>query len=215
MLTVLFIKPFSDSSSLARHRRIHSGQRPYQCPYADCQKTFTRRTTLTRHQNHHTGTVEEAAAARAAALASHAQAQVVDTTKPEQPEPGEEQSDASSSASQNPYMATMPSRTPYQNPAIAPEFHTGAPNPALQVRGNPANIMSQAPTLAPRSQPNMGNDAFQAQANANAATWQAPQAQMQKPNMIKTEHHALQPGPAEAYAFQGQHSAAYQTGPYY
>ncbi|KAL8809328.1 MAG: hypothetical protein Q9223_003062 [Gallowayella weberi] len=63
-------KPFSDSSSLARHRRIHSGKRPYKCPFADCQKTFTRRTTLTRHQNHHTGTVEEAAAATAAALAS-------------------------------------------------------------------------------------------------------------------------------------------------
>ncbi|CAD6503761.1 BgTH12-05506 [Blumeria graminis f. sp. triticale] len=63
-------KPFSDSSSLARHRRIHSGKRPYKCPYADCQKTFTRRTTLTRHQNHHTGTVEEAAVATAAALAT-------------------------------------------------------------------------------------------------------------------------------------------------
>lgn len=63
-------QPFSDSSSLARHRRIHSGKRPYKCPYADCQKTFTRRTTLTRHQNHHTGTVEEAAASTAAILAS-------------------------------------------------------------------------------------------------------------------------------------------------
>lgn len=63
-------QPFSDSSSLARHRRIHSGKRPYKCPFADCQKTFTRRTTLTRHQNHHTGTVEEAAAATAAVLAS-------------------------------------------------------------------------------------------------------------------------------------------------
>nr|POE74735.1 zinc finger protein with krab and scan domains 3 [Quercus suber] len=63
-------KPFSDSSSLARHRRIHSGKRPYKCPYADCQKTFTRRTTLTRHQSHHTGTIEESEAATAAALAS-------------------------------------------------------------------------------------------------------------------------------------------------
>ena len=64
------VQPFSDSSSLARHRRIHSGKRPYKCPFADCQKTFTRRTTLTRHQNHHTGTVEEAAVATAAVLAS-------------------------------------------------------------------------------------------------------------------------------------------------
>lgn len=67
-------KPFSDSSSLARHRRIHSGKRPYKCPYADCQKTFTRRTTLTRHQNHHVGTVEDSARARAEALAMGANA---------------------------------------------------------------------------------------------------------------------------------------------
>ncbi|KEZ40350.1 Uncharacterized protein SAPIO_CDS8197 [Scedosporium apiospermum] len=63
-------RTFSDSSSLARHRRTHSGNRPYKCPYANCQKTFTRRTTLTRHQNQHIGTIEEAAAATAAALAS-------------------------------------------------------------------------------------------------------------------------------------------------
>ena len=68
--SLTFLQPFSDSSSLARHRRIHSGKRPYKCPYADCQKTFTRRTTLTRHQNHHTGTIEESEAATAAALAS-------------------------------------------------------------------------------------------------------------------------------------------------
>ncbi|KAL8710440.1 MAG: hypothetical protein Q9220_005041 [cf. Caloplaca sp. 1 TL-2023] len=73
-------QPFSDSSSLARHRRIHSGKRPYKCPFADCQKTFTRRTTLTRHQNHHTGTVEEAAAATAAALASRPPALVQQTS---------------------------------------------------------------------------------------------------------------------------------------
>lgn len=70
---------FSDSSSLARHRRIHSGKRPYKCPYADCQKTFTRRTTLTRHQNHHTGTVEDAARATAEALARNSVARSAST----------------------------------------------------------------------------------------------------------------------------------------
>ena len=62
------IQAFSDSSSLARHRRIHSGTRPYRCEYANCQKTFTRRTTLTRHQNHHVGTTLEQAAAEVSAV---------------------------------------------------------------------------------------------------------------------------------------------------
>lgn len=44
---------FSDSSSLARHRRIHSGQRPYKCGDPQCQRTFTRKTTLTRHMISH------------------------------------------------------------------------------------------------------------------------------------------------------------------
>jgi len=75
-------QPFSDSSSLARHRRIHLGSRPYKCPYADCQKTFTRRTTLTRHQSLHTGTLEDAARATAEALARGANAAAAARTKP-------------------------------------------------------------------------------------------------------------------------------------
>lgn len=37
------------SSSLARHRRIHTGKRPYRCPIDGCEKSFCRKTTLTKH----------------------------------------------------------------------------------------------------------------------------------------------------------------------
>ncbi|EIM90034.1 uncharacterized protein STEHIDRAFT_25464, partial [Stereum hirsutum FP-91666 SS1] len=46
-------KTFSDSSSLARHRRTHTGKRPYKCEDPLCEKTFTRRTTLTAHMRTH------------------------------------------------------------------------------------------------------------------------------------------------------------------
>ncbi|SAM01717.1 hypothetical protein [Absidia glauca] len=42
-------KSFSDSSSLARHRRIHTGKRPYQCRIVGCNKRFARKTVLTTH----------------------------------------------------------------------------------------------------------------------------------------------------------------------
>jgi len=47
------VQPFSDSSSLARHRRTHTGVRPYRCDFPGCGKDFTRKTTLSRHRQQH------------------------------------------------------------------------------------------------------------------------------------------------------------------
>ncbi|KAJ2970559.1 hypothetical protein NQ176_g8132 [Zarea fungicola] len=38
------------SSSLARHRRIHTGKRPYKCAHDGCLKSFCRRATMAKHQ---------------------------------------------------------------------------------------------------------------------------------------------------------------------
>ncbi|WFD42489.1 hypothetical protein MPSI1_001134 [Malassezia psittaci] len=42
-------RAFSDTSSLSRHRRSHSGVRPYKCDHPGCDKEFCRRTTLRLH----------------------------------------------------------------------------------------------------------------------------------------------------------------------
>lgn len=48
---IAFYRQMPSHSAISARLRVHSGKRPYTCrAYADCQKTSTRRTTLTRQR---------------------------------------------------------------------------------------------------------------------------------------------------------------------
>ncbi|KAF2765864.1 hypothetical protein EJ03DRAFT_345450 [Teratosphaeria nubilosa] len=159
-------KPFSDSSSLARHRRIHSGKRPYKCPYADCQKTFTRRTTLTRHQNHHTGTIEESEAATAAALAARS----MQTGRSR----GSDDEDYS-----NDGKSPMPQQ-PDRNTSLSPAVHVNGVLPQLQRQTSDYYMQAMSNGMAVPVPPHMRSEVQHSPRSQSPAAYQVAQMQNQQ-----------------------------------
>ncbi|KAI1343131.1 hypothetical protein F5Y15DRAFT_412795 [Xylariaceae sp. FL0016] len=228
-------KPFSDSSSLARHRRIHSGKRPYKCPYADCQKTFTRRTTLTRHQNHHTGTVEEAAVATAAALAAQASRAAPRSVRSDgdaastsnhvspinTPSPGQRHMSMSPSADlataamrNNDYSYLNNGSLPVhmrndvhsQSPVSAPTYSTG-----MRPTSHPTSF-APPPILEPSIESHQSaNGSVAGSPHMSSMGWQSP-AHMPSPTHSNSGNSYVYPDPDQSFAGNGMQMGYYGPG---
>jgi KRAB domain-containing zinc finger protein len=48
-------KAFREKGNLLTHMRIHNGQKPFRCDFADCEMSFTTQGHLTDHKRRHSG----------------------------------------------------------------------------------------------------------------------------------------------------------------
>lgn len=127
--------------------------RPYQCPYANCLKTFTRKTTLTRHQNHHPGTIEEAAAETNAKLAT------IENMSHRNSDGSFSEDASTHSSSPSPGQRTL-SISPGQELPPIPTMHRAASDYGYMANASiPAHLRDfQQPS--PRSSPGVGSPAL-------------------------------------------------------